>query len=326
MPKVEIRNARNQDTNEVISLWNTSLKQDKTNSPWYLEDNLLTEGKLEQIVSNPNFDWRGVFVAYDEKEMIGFGRGVVKKVKSYEDEKLEDLPAYLEGLVVKPSFRRRGIGTQILQNIYSYVKAEGKDTIEVSCYHSPIVGISILPETTECEFLRKRGFRPEACEMKLKLMFDDFTLKHEIMERRDRLRQEGIEVKYYEEQYRKSFTALMEKHFQGWWHSTYRPNLERDKPLPLLIAVDKEKVVGFIGFVGVEENKRAGFSPGVAPEYRRKGIGKVLVNLWAKEVKEMGAEESVISTGTDNYPAQRIYFDMGYKKLGEFWSKLVKKV
>lgn len=46
--------------------------------------------------------------------------------------------------------------------------------------------------------------------------------------------------------------------------------------------------------------------------------------MWAKEVKEIGAEESFISTGTENHPAQSIYFDMGYKKLGEFCNELVK--
>ncbi len=321
-----IRNFRREDATEVVNLWNTSLSEDKTNSQWYVEDNLLSKEKLEKIVSNPNFDWRGAFVAYDGQQMIGFGRGVVKKIKSYKDEELEDLPGYLEGLVVEPSFRRRGIGTQMLQNIESYIKAEGKDTIRISCYHPAIVGICILPETPEYKFLLKRGFKPEARAMKLKLIFENFVLRNKIIETRERLKQEGIEIKYYKDQYKDSFSKLMEKHFQGWWYDSYRPNLERDKPLPVLIAVDKDRVVGFIGFVTIGKNKRAGFTPGVDPEYRRRGIGKVLVNLWAKEVKEMGGEESLISTGMGYHPAQRIYSDMGYKKLGEFWDGLVKNL
>ena len=163
--------------------------------------------------------------------------------------------------------------------------------------------------------------------MELKLIFEDFVLRDKIMEIRERLKREGIEIKYYEDRYKDSFSKLMEDDFQWWWYGEYGPNLERDKPLPVLIAVDehKDRVVGFIGFVAVGANKRAGFSPGVDPEYRKRGIGKVLVNLWAREVKEMGAEESLISTGIENYPAQRIYFDMGYEKLGEFCCELVKR-
>lgn len=319
-----IRTFRREDASEVARLWNTSLREDKANPRWYIEDNILTEDKLEKMISNPNFDCKGAFVAYDGQEMIGFGRGVVKKVKSYEDENLEDLPGYLEGLVVKPSFRRKGIGTQLLEHIEAYIEAEGKDAIWVSRYRSPVARISVLPETPEYRFLLKRGFREEGREMRLKLIFEDFVLRDEVIEARERLKHEGIEIRYYEDQYRGSFSELMERRFQGWWYRGYKPNLEGDEPLPVLVAVDKGRVVGFVGFVAVRENKRAGFSPGVDPEYRRRGIGTVLVNLWAKEVKEMGAEESLISTGVGNYPAQSIYFDMGYEKLGEFCDELVK--
>ena len=97
-------------------------------------------------------------------------------------------------------------------------------------------------------------------------------------------------------------------------------------PLPVLIAADGDRVVGFIGFVRVHESGRAAFTPGVDPEYRRRGIGKVLVNPWGAEVKKKGAELSMISTGSTNYPAQRIYFGMGYRKLGEFSTSLTKRL
>ena len=91
-----------------------------------------------------------------------------------------------------------------------------------------------------------------------------------------------------------------------------------------MIAVDGDSVVGFIGFVAVTEDGKAGFSPGVDPAYRKKGIGKVLVNLWAEAVKQLGATDSTISVGIDNDPAKRIYFDMGYQKIGEFLATLTK--
>ena len=116
----------------------------------------------------------------------------------------------------------------------------------------------------------------------------------------------------------------MESYFQGWWYGSYKKNLEAVEPMAVLIAADGDRVVGFIGFVVVRDNGKAGFSPGVDPAYRKRGIGKVLVNLWGEAVKEIGAEESIISTGTRNEPAQRIYFDMGYRKLGEFFARLAK--
>jgi ribosomal protein S18 acetylase RimI-like enzyme len=52
-------------------------------------------------------------------------------------------------------------------------------------------------------------------------------------------------------------------------------------PVILAVDVDQERVVGFVGYVTVTKNGRTGFSPGVDPAYRKRGIGKVLVNLWA---------------------------------------------
>lgn len=323
---MEIRAFRKEDMGEVVDLWNRSLREDKGDSPWYLEFTLLSEGRLEGIVADPNFDRDGAFVAYDGERMIGFGRGVVKKVASYEGEKPEGLPGYLEGLVVDSSFRRRGAGTWLLQHIESYVRENGKDALQISFHRSPVFGVSVLPETPEYRFLVGRGFEPEVSEFRLRLVFDAFRLREEILEIRERLRREGIEITYYQDAYRDSFSGLMARYFPGWWHYSYRPNLEREERLPVLVALEGDRVVGFVGFVHVRGNGRAGFSPGVDPEYRRRGIGKVLVNLWAQAVKEMGAVESIISTGTENYPAQRVYFGMGYEKLGEFCNILTKKL
>lgn len=320
-----IRNFREGDAGEVIHLWNVSLREDKTESLWYVEEMLLTEDKFQRVISSPNFDLKGTFVAHEGQRMIGFSRGVVKRVPAYEGEELEGLPGYLEGLIVKSSFRGKGVGTRLLQGIESYIQAKGKDTVHVSRYRSGIAGAYLLPETPEYKFLLQRGYQPAGHEMRLKLTFKDFFLRDEIIEARERLKREGIEVRYYEDRYRGSFSALMERHFQGWWYYSYKPNLEKDRPLPVLIAVDQDRVVGFIGFVAVRANKRAGFSPGVDPTYRKRGIGKVLTNLWAKEVQERGAEESIISVGTENHPARSIYFDMGYQSMGEFCPRFTKK-
>lgn len=39
---------------------------------------------------------------------------------------------------------------------------------------------------------------------------------------RERLKPEGIEIKYYEDQYEDSFSRLMQESFHGWWHKSYK--------------------------------------------------------------------------------------------------------
>jgi len=317
---------RPEDAPGVVDLWNRTVQAEAGANDWYVEDNALSEARLARIAANPNFDPEGVFVHEEQRRIVGYGRAVVKSVPAYEGEPLAERPGYLEGLVVDRAFRRRGLGSELLERAESYVRSKGKRTVRVSRYSPAIAGLSMLPDSSGFRFLVKRGYKPEPFQMELELRFADFRLREEVVQARDRLRREGIHVRHYVERDRDSFVALQESHFSHWWHSIYGPNLERDNPLPVLVAADGDRVVGFIGFVRVSSEGRAGFTPGVDPDYRRRGIGTVLVNLWAAEVKERGAVLSRIATGTTNYPAQHIYFGMGYRKLGEFTSNLTKQL
>ena len=193
-----IRHFRPEDATEVISLWNTALRNDKRHSQWYIQESLLSQERLHRIVTNANFDSRGTFVAHDNGQLIGFGRCVVKTVQTYKDEELANLPGYCEGFVVKTSFRRRGIGSQILQAIESHLMAEGKTDIQIGFYHSGINGLSILPDTPEYTFLLKHNCRPESREMKLQLDITGVILGDDIIRRRDQLKSDGIDIRYYE--------------------------------------------------------------------------------------------------------------------------------
>ncbi len=167
--EMEIRTFRREDAGDVVNLWNTTLREEKTDSQWYVEESRLSEEKLETIISHPNFETEGVFVACEGRAVVGFGRGVVKRVQSHSDEDLKATPGYLEGLVVNPSCRRQGIGTQIFERIESYVKASGKEELHIVRNRSAIAGISVIPDTPEYTFLVSRGFEPKSREMRLRL-------------------------------------------------------------------------------------------------------------------------------------------------------------
>jgi ribosomal protein S18 acetylase RimI-like enzyme len=118
----------------------------------------------------------------------------------------------------------------------------------------------------------------------------------------------------------------MSEHFANWWYFNWRPNLRKEDPARVLVAAEGMRVVGFVGFVHVYADRGAGFSPGVNPDYRRRGIGAVLTNAWAEEVKKLGALESIISTGAENLPAQRIYFGMGFEEIGRYRATMTKSL
>jgi len=323
---VHIRNFRKADIEDVVGLWNESIEHDFLKAgeyEWYAKNYavLLSKEALERKMANLNFDLQGSFVACQRSQIVGFGLGVVKTFRDYEDEDLDSLPAYFPALVVYPDFRRREIGKELYDKVINYVRGKGKNEVWVH-YYSPINFVTgIIKGTPAFQFLVRMGFQPDWPQLSLKLDFKDFKLRDEILDEKRRLEKEGIEFKYYAAKHRDSFSKFMEKNFKGWWFRSLRPNLMRTEPLPFLIATYKSEVVGFVAYVQVGKDGRTGMSPGVSPEFRGRGIGKVLINLWAHEVEKRGAKESIIMTGSANKVAQHIYFELGYKQLGEIWTK-----
>ena len=324
---MEIRTFAAGDGDAVRRLWNRTIEREKAGSPWYVESFRLSDERLARIFSDANFDPEGFCVARDEGTLIGLARSVVKTVKSYPEEDPEVLPAYLEGLLVEPGHRRRGVGSALLERVEEYALARGKAALRISRYRSAIQGVGVLPETPEHRFLAARGFEPEGgTELMLRLDVEKFEFRPEVRDLRRRLADEGVEIRYYEPSDFKSLERLMVRHHARWWYFNYRPILTGPNPLPMLVAVEGEHVVGFIGWVHVGTNRRAGFSPGVDLEYRGRGIGKALCNTWAEEVRRLGAWESVITVGSPNAPARKIYLDMGFQQIGEFFANMVKRL
>ena len=53
----------------------------------------------------------------------------------------------------------------------------------------------------------------------------------------------------------------------------------------------------------------------VKPEYRRRGIGKMLVDFITDKAKEFGYSEMSIGVDLENYPALKLYTDCGFNKI-----------
>jgi ribosomal protein S18 acetylase RimI-like enzyme len=320
-----IRPYSDEDGPSVMQIWNDVLTAEAADQEWYLRRHRLTEEKLTRITGHPNYEADGALVCEQDGAIVAYGRAAVRRVPAHEGQDVGALPAYLEGFAVERACRGRGLGTKLLEALESFAARRGKDAIQMNCFWSAIAPASLLPGSSGHRFLLGRGYEDVPPEMELRLTFDGSGFAEKAERSLERVRALGFDVRYYEDADRESFSALQQEHFAAWWYDSYRPNLERPEPRPVLVAVEGRKVVGFVGFVHVGRNGSAGFTPGVHPQYRRRGIATALLNLWASEVKKMGAVQSTISTNVTN-PAQHIYFGMGYKKLGEFTTRLTKRL
>lgn len=89
------------------------------------------------------------------------------------------------------------------------------------------------------------------------------------------------------------------------------------------ICKDADDFIGEISFVKEMNdldytipNKRIYISRLIVKkEYRRKGIGKMLVDFITDKVKELGYSEMSIGVDLENYPALKLYINNGFDKV-----------
>ncbi|MCK5548772.1 MAG: GNAT family N-acetyltransferase, partial [Thermoplasmata archaeon] len=109
----------------------------------------------------------------------------------------------------------------------------------------------------------------------------------------------------------------------GWDEASYRELIVARKlrVKNIVLAKRSDRVVGFIrvrddgGVLGIATDKNL----------RSRGIGKLLLFEAMRMLKRRGVELATLTTGAENFSAQRIYGKAGFTKTGSFfylWKKI----
>ena len=89
------------------------------------------------------------------------------------------------------------------------------------------------------------------------------------------------------------------------------------------VALYRGKIIGYIiarvekrGLHGIDTGKIGHIvSIAVHPDYRRIGLGKLLMHKAEKELKKLGCKRVFLEVRVTNYPAIKLYQKLGYIKL-----------
>lgn len=87
-----------------------------------------------------------------------------------------------------------------------------------------------------------------------------------------------------------------------------------------IVACSEDKVVGFIlGFINqADPTQGYVYSIGVASDYQRKGIGKLLLESFQESIHSYGANTVYLTTTPENTKALSFYEHMGFNKPEQF--------
>ncbi len=298
----------------VVRLWNEALRA--AGSEGF--DRPIRPEQLRGAMVNANYLPSGALVALEGLAPVGFGLGYILTQDRHREGGLAEMPGYLAGLAVKPSHCGQGIGAQLLDAVEQAVKDQGKDRIIFKTYGTAIpLTMGAAVDTEPFRFFGRRGYRAIHHELVLRNDLRGRTRRDSINQRRDALAAEGITYRLFGPEDRDELLDFSSRYFAPEWRTTLdAATIEFRPDCPIRLALDGDRLIGFLGPAWVPKRGGEGHfgSPGVDPEYRGRGIGKVMFHLGLNWLAEQGAVTTGYTTAAWN-PAQHIYFDAGAKLL-----------
>lgn len=105
----------------------------------------------------------------------------------------------------------------------------------------------------------------------------------------------------------------------------------KDENTFYLIANFQDKTVGFVDFTIKENNSVQLLGLAVLEEYRRLGIGRMLIKAMIEKLKKIEMEKNLkvrkieLMVAQDNYPARKLYLEFGFVKKGVLKKKIFDK-
>ncbi len=305
--------ATNVDPSELAALWNRAIEAQREG----YQDCQVSAQQLTALLQDLGSS-SAVSVATEDAQLVGFALGYAPDDR--------DAPCWLAGVGVDPGHWRKGIGRGLLQALERRFLEAGRTAIATQTFRMPV---SLLRrpflDTGPYQFLLSCGYHPVSHELYLRNDLVRFHVSDELKRRRDALAAEGVQFQKYDPADRTELLELLGRSFSAAWRHTVEQATDADRRPTIFVVRAAGRMVGFMGPVRITQPGMPGSfgSPGVDPEFRGRGIGKVLIHLSLDYLKEAGASEVRYSTSVDN-PARHIYFDSGAELLGVYCSSFRK--
>lgn len=313
---IKITRACSSNFYEMNRVFNDVCLEDGFYKPLTLEN---YKSKLESI---PGFSYDGVFLAYDNETLVGFGIGILKG----------NHVGAINSILVKKEYRDKGIGTQILENIEKYFK-EKECNVSLaygylpSCYawyvprtdkhdHPCAPGVRI--NSNEYFFLLHHRYEISGIQDAFHLNLSEYEISDKIKTILDENAKKGITIELYDKEKHSGLEEFYKELNIYDFEKVIRANLELEKPYPFLVVVQDGKIKGWTGAMWNEESGRGHFD-GIAilESVRGGGLGKALFSLLAYYSKNNGAKFMTFYTGQTNH-ARYIYMGAGFKIVQSF--------
>lgn len=222
-----------------------------------------------------------------------------------------DVGRVILNCLVHPEHRRRGLASKLLGCAVPRAKELGVKTARVNIPQGNLVAKSALS---------RLGFKYVRRFLQMRLDMTEL--------RSQETAQPALHCRHLERSEEKQLTEIQNRSFTGNWEYNpntveeiiYRINSSRCSPEDVVLACDGDKAIGYCwtGITGESEtaaSERKGqvFMLGVDPDYRGRGIGKVVLQAGLSHLKHKGLQVAQLTVDSSNKVAYALYRSIGFK-------------
>jgi mycothiol synthase len=295
------------DEAALLALWNVVLSVDPINAAVF----------RTRVLLDPNFQAEGLLIADEAGELLGFVLSLTRQVPLF-GQGLEPGQGWITAFGVHPAWRRQGLGRDLLTAALARLAGAGCCNVSISPYtpnyFTPGVDLAAYPEAME--FLTALGWRAVSQPIAMQADLSGFQVPPAIAALSRELDEAGTQIGPVTAADLPELMPLIARNF-GWdWYRFAQEYLlelfgRGSDEIGFFVARREERIVGYC------QQRRERFGPfGVLPEFRNRGIGRVLLFRCLAGMPAQGLRCAwFLWTGQD---ASRLYRQAGFRPIRQF--------
>jgi ribosomal protein S18 acetylase RimI-like enzyme len=304
----QLRIFRNTDPPALVDIWNESFTG---RGAYPLRSPALLEHCL---FAKPYFDHAGLIVAEDDGKTVGFIHA------SFGPNSAETSLSFDTGVIcalaVRPTYRRRKIGSQLLVEAEAYLRHLGAKRIigggmrPRNPFYFGLYGGADSPGFLASDSLAQPFFEHHG--------FEPFETTH-VFERKLEGYQPAIDPRFVALRRRYDVQLIPQPEIQSWWQECVLGNFE---PVEFRL---QDKLSGIPAARALVWEMSAGRQPGhgaagilnvqVRPDVRRQGLAKFLLNQTIRYIQEQFFRTSEVHIPDINQPAIELAKSLGFERV-----------
>lgn len=295
---------------EVVDLWNQSLQADP-----------ITIGKFRrQALFDENFDPSLCYTALERERVVGFCLGIRRKFP-YMERGLEPERGWIVVMFVAEEFRRRGIGTALVNRAERDMKSAGAKSITLSAY-SPnyfFPGVDEENYSEATEFFKKLGYVSGKKDYSMCKDLHGYQMSPKAKERMAAAEKKGYRFINFTYEYALELLEFNKNQFGGGWKRNALIAMQNGtaEDLILLVLSPKGSICGFC--MRMIDGNPMRFGPiGIDKDMRNEGLGSILLDFAQLEMAKRGVYHMYF-VSTDE-PGRRYYERHGVRVFRSFTS------